>query len=381
MYESMDSRYKKLIRPDIWKADEISFVLADGSPLSIVAMGAEGKIRGIRRKGNRPDALIFDDSEFEELVYNPDRMRKWKKWVYRSAFPAMTPDGVVLWVGTPLPNSLLGELSNNSDWDFIELPIEDLNGVPAWVDRFPHSWIEGKKEEFRKAGEINAWFQEFELKIISEDEQIFRPEMLRYVEPSEVPTDLDIYITCDLAISSASSADRTAFVVTGVDVYNKLYVLEIFADRCPPSVQVNKLIQLCEKYYERNGNRQIIAGMEKGALKHSFMDQWDRRLLEIGHLAKIPKIRELDPYGSSIKNRGKNRIQQLEPVFNRGNYIFVKGIKNLKEMEDEFLSFPVSRHDDISDACSYILQIVAWREELPSEPIRNIHDTFNGINW
>lgn len=381
LYESMDTRFKNLIKKDIWKADEISFTLADGKTLSIVAMGAEGKIRGIRRKGHRPDLLIFDDSEYEELVLNPERMKKWKRWVTRSAIPAMTPDGAVAWVGTPLPNSMLGELQENEDWDFIELPIEDDFGTPAWIDRFPHSWITGKKEEFRKMGEINAWFQEYELKIISEDEQIFRPEMFRYKNPDEVPDDLDVYITCDLAISSASSADRTAFVVTGVDVYNKLYVLEIFAKRCPPSVQVNELIRLCEKYYERNHNRQVIVGMEKGALKHSFDDQWNRRLLEIGHLHKIPTIKELNPYGSSIKDRGKNRIQQLEPLFNRGNYVFTRNIENLKEMENEFLAFPVSKHDDISDAASYVLQLISWREELPSEPVNRMQTKYTGVSW
>ena len=378
LYESMAPAYKSLIKKDIWKSDEISFILANGETLSIVAMGAEGKIRGIRRKGYRPDALIFDDSEYEELVLNPDRMRKWKRWVARSAIPAMTPDGVVLWIGTPLPNSLLGELQTNHLWDFIELPVEDENGVPAWIDRFPSSWIKEKKEEFREMGEINAWYQEFELKIISEEEQIFKPELFRYIDSGGIPDDLDIYVTCDLAISSATSADRTTFLVTGVDVYNNIHVLEIFAKRCPPSEQVEALLDICNRYYERNKRRVVTVGMEKGALKHSFIDQWDRRMLHIGFPYKIPKIRDLDPHGVGGKNK---RIQQLETMFRTGTIVFIRGINNIGLMEEEFLSFPAGRHDDIIDALSYILQIISWREDRPAEPMRSVDYNFNGICW
>ena len=228
-------------------------------------------------------------------------------------------------------------------------------------------------------GEINAWYQEFELKIISEDEQIFKPEYFRYEEASDVPSDLDIYVTCDLAISSATSADRTCFCVTGVDDYNNVHVLEVFAKRCPPSEQVEALLDICNRYYEKNQNRVITAGMEKGALKHSFDDQWKRKLLEIGYPYKIPILRELDPHGAAgAKNR---RIQQLEPMMHRGTVKFVRGIKNLNLLEEELLAFPAGRQDDTVDALSYILQIVAWREDRPADPIRSVDYNFSGVNW
>lgn len=380
LYESMDDRYKKLIEIGIWKADEISFKVQDGTTLSIVAMGAEGKIRGIRRRGNRPDLLIFDDSEFEELVYNPQRMIKWKKWVTRSAIPAMTPDGVVVWIGTPLPNSLLGEIQSNSNWDFIECPIQDEFGTPAWVDRFPHSWIERKKQEFKEMGEINAWYQEYELEIIAESEQIFKPDMMRYISVSDIPTDLEFYVTCDLAISSATSADRTSFVVSAVDVDNNIYVFEIYADRSSPSRQVGELLSIASRYYEKNNNSPVYIGMEKGALKHSFIDQWERRLLDIDYNHKIPKIQDLDPYGGA--NSKNKRIQQLETLFYRKKVFFVRGCKNIDILEEELLSFPASKHDDVSDAFSYLLQIVRWREKQDEE-IRTFGDDsiIGGVCW
>ena len=118
--------------------------------------------------------------------------------------------------------------------------------------------------------------------------------------------------------------------------------------------------------------------MEKGALKHSFIDQWDRRLLHIGFPYKIPKIRDLDPHGAGGKNK---RIQQLEPIFRSGHVIFVRGMNNLSLVEEELLAFPAGRHDDVIDASSYILQIIAWREELPAEPIRSVDYNFGNVAW
>jgi phage terminase large subunit-like protein len=379
LYETLGDSYKQLLQKRIWKADEISFELPNGEYIAIVAMGGEGKIRGIRRRGARPDLLIFDDAEYEELVLNPARMKKWKQWVTRSAIPSMGKLGAVIWIGTPLPNSMLNEIQDNPKWSFINLPIHDEYGTPAWISRFPYSWIQRRKSELKEMGEINAWYQEYELKIISEEEQIFKTSMIRYVDYSEIENmDLDIYITCDLAVSSANSADKTAFVVTGVDEHNNIYVLEIFAKRCPPSEQVDALLSMCQRWFDKS-KRQVVLGIERGSLKYSFMDVWDRRLKELNHFYKIPKVRELDPYGGS--NAKNKRIQQLEPLMLRGSVKFVRGINNINILEEELLAFPISKHDDVSDAFSYIFQLVSWREPKQVEPVRYDDGGFGGLCW
>ena len=380
LYETLGDSYKQLLKKKIWKADEISFELPNGEYIAIVAMGGEGKIRGIRRRGARPDLLIFDDSEYEELVLNPARMKKWKQWVSRSAIPSMGKVGSVLWIGTPLPNSILNEIQDNVKWSFINLPIHDDFGTPAWISRFPYSWIQKRKAELKEMGEINAWYQEYELKIISEDEQIFKTSMIRHIDYSEVENiDLDIYVTCDLAISSANGADKTAFVVTGVDENNNIYVLEIFARRCPPSEQVDALLSICQRWYDKT-KRQVVLGIERGSLKYAFMDTWERRLKELNHYYKIPKVRELDPYGGS--NAKHKRIQQLEPLMLRGSVKFIRGIENIGMLEEELLAFPVSKHDDVSDALSYIFQLVSWREPKDIEPVRYDDDGgYTGLCW
>ena len=91
------------------------------------------------------------------------------------------------------------------------------------------------------------------------------------------------------------------------------------------------------------------------------MDQWERRLLDIDYTHKIPKIQDLDPYGG--KNAKNKRIQQLETLFYRKKIYFTRGIKHLGTLEEEILSFPAGRHDDVVDSFSYLMQIVTWREK------------------
>jgi len=382
LYESMDDKFKKVLKKGkVWKADEISFETAKGEKISIIVFGAGGKVRGTRRNGIRPELVIFDDAEFEELVASPTRMKDFKRWVLRAVLPSMAPKSWAIWIGTPLPNSFLGEISDNNSWKFGWFPIQDEHGTPAWIDRFNAQWIAETKAEMQSMGEINSWYQEYELKIISEEEQIFKPSMLRYVDNNEVPSNLDIYIMCDLAISSSASADRTSFVVAGVDVYNNIYVLEIFAKRCPPSEQVGKLLELCNRYWEVNGNRLVTLGMERGGLKYGFMDQWNVKLNQIGYSHKIPRIDELDPYAGSGDKKKNSRIQQLEPLFYQNSIKFIRGIENLGSLEEELLAFPAGKHDDILDAFSYILQLIRWREELPAERVSLDRTPYQGFSW
>jgi len=71
----------------------------------------------------------------------------------------------------------------------------------------------------------------------------------------------------------------------------------------------------------------------------------------------------------------------MEPLFKRSSGVFVRDVRNLKDMEEQFLTFPAGRHDDIIDAFSYVLQLISWREELETEPVRYRHDNFVGVCW
>ena len=64
---------------------DIIVQFTDGHTFRIIAKGAEQKLRGLLWNGSRPDIIICDDMENDELVLNKDRREKMRRWFY-SAF-------------------------------------------------------------------------------------------------------------------------------------------------------------------------------------------------------------------------------------------------------------------------------------------------------
>lgn len=359
LYDCCSPDFKSLLREgSVWRSDEVSFINANGHVTNIVAKGAGQKVRGIKRRGKRPSYLIIDDLENDEAVLNEQNRKKLKEWFYRALLPCLSPTkSKIFFAGTPLhADSLLENLRNDERWSIAEFPIEDKEGKPLWGDRFSKKWIEEKKSEMKSQRMLTSFYQEYMLQIVSDEDQIFRPEYIKYVPKAELPDDLEYYITGDLAISEAKTADRTAFIVVGVSTANMIYLVDIVAERMPPSKQVKTLIDLCFAYYKPN--TPVTLGVELVSYQKSFKTIFDKELekMNIHARTKIPKIKELKP--DAKKER---RIQQLEPFFYRKSILMVKN-KYSHILEEELLMFPRSKHDDISDAFAYVLQLIRWRE-------------------
>src|SRR5687768_6712436 len=52
----------------------------DGHRFRVIAKGAEQKLRGLIWNGSRPDIILCDDMENDELVMNKDRRDKMRRW-------------------------------------------------------------------------------------------------------------------------------------------------------------------------------------------------------------------------------------------------------------------------------------------------------------
>lgn len=359
LYDTCSDDFKSLLKPhNIWRSDEVSFINAHGHITSIVARGAGQKVRGIKRRGKRPSYLIIDDLENDEAVLNEQNRKKLKDWFYKALLPCLSPTkSKIFYAGTPLhSDSLLENLRSDDRWSKAEFPIEDKNGNPLWEDRFTKKWIEDKKSEMKAQRMLTSFYQEYMLQIMSDEDQIFKPEYIKYTSLADIPEDLEIYITGDLAISEAKTADRTAFVVCGVSTSNMIYVLDIVAERMPPSKQASELIRLCKAYYRKN--TPVTLGIEMVSYQKAFKTLFDKELEKMTEYQRtmIPKVKELKP--DAKKER---RIQQLEPFFYRKAILMIKN-KYSHLLEEELLMFPRAKHDDISDALAYILQLVRWRE-------------------
>ena len=325
-----------------WLSDEVELINAAGYKLSFIARASGQKVRGIKRRGTRPNWLIVDDLENDEAVHNESNRRKLKQWFFSAVIPALHPTKRrVFFIGTPLhADSLLENLRADKTWNKIEIPIVDENGHPAWADRFPLWKIDQMKREAKEQGLLTSYFQEYMLQILADEDALFKPEYFRYKQSDELPDDLDFYITCDLAISQAKTADSTAMIVNGVDTANNWHIVNICIEKLKPHDQVKKLLNLIQWCYDKN-KRVPTVGVEMVSYQKSFEDMFELELklrTDMHHF--VPRITEL-----KADSKKERRIQQLEPMFRRKKVFFYKG-RDIPKLEEELLMFPRAKHDD-----------------------------------
>lgn len=97
------------------------------------ARGIEQRIRGEKHGPHRPDMVVVDDPEDDEMQRNPQRIKNLINWVLEAVYPSLEPGSMMLyWVGTLLSKkSALATVMKNPEWiSRTYKAIED----PVWSD-------------------------------------------------------------------------------------------------------------------------------------------------------------------------------------------------------------------------------------------------------
>ena len=132
----------------VWSESEI--VLANG--IKMQALGARQSMRGVKHNDERPDLVMIDDLEDEEMVGTPEAILKNRRWFNGTLRPALHPKkGRIRMRGTPLhPQSLIEQLMVNKEWRARRYPIcyidADGEEQATWPSRFPTEWIRALKQ-------------------------------------------------------------------------------------------------------------------------------------------------------------------------------------------------------------------------------------------
>jgi hypothetical protein len=84
------------------RENDIIVEAEDGHQFRIIALGSEQKVRGLLWNGRRPNLIVGDDLENDEIVMNPERRDKFGKWIYNALLPCLSERGKARIVGTIL---------------------------------------------------------------------------------------------------------------------------------------------------------------------------------------------------------------------------------------------------------------------------------------
>jgi hypothetical protein len=119
------------------------------SGVAFFARGRGQSPRGLRYRDNRPDYIVIDDLDDDELCLNEDRVKKLTKWVQEALFGSFgAAGGRFVMVGNLFSqNSVLANIAAINTVHVTRLNARDKNGKPSW----PELWTEERireKEEF-----------------------------------------------------------------------------------------------------------------------------------------------------------------------------------------------------------------------------------------
>ena len=359
--------------------DDLIVELEDGHTFRIQAKGSEQKLRGLKWANLRPDLIIGDDMENDEIVMNKDRRTKFKRWFYGALIPCVSSTGKIRIVGTILHlDSLLENLMPNSQLSshrgvrsLIQENLKEysLNVLPwrsikyrAHTDDFKTLlWPEMKsaaefrlqKDDYVRQGLADVYSQEMLNIPMDITSTFFKKLDFVPVKPEDRKKKLVYYATCDLAVSQAQTADYSAFIVGGMDDEGRLYCIHVVKERMD-ALEIVDTILMLQKIY-----KPVLFGIEQGTIQKAIGPYLNEEMLKRGEFVSTVLLK---PSGDKL-----TRARSIQARMRSGACKFDKETDWYQDFEDELLRFPRDKHDDQVDAWAYLGLMLDRMWEAPSE--------------
>lgn len=342
--------------------DDCIVNFSDGHQARISAKGSEQKMRGLKWRNKRPDLIVGDDLENDEIVLNKERRDKFKRWFYGALVPCLSSSGVIRIVGTILhEDSLLNNLMPKH-WDkkTVVTPLKIYSRDPnptwksfkyrahtenferiLWPSKYTEEWFVNERKDYMERGISDVYSQEFLNEPIDDSVAYFKRNDFLALTQEDKKKPLNYFIAADLAISKEETADYSVFVVAGIDENRFLHIKNVIRERLDGREIVDMILSLSDVY------KPDVFGIEEMQVSKSIGPFLREEMLRTGRFVNL----------LPIKHGGKDKISRARSIQGRmraGGIRFDKGAEWYPAFEDELCKFPRGTKDDQVDAFAYI---------------------------
>lgn len=345
----------------------------DGYTFRIYTRGSEQRVRGLKWNQLRPDLIVCDDLENEEVTANSDRREKFRKWFYGALLPSKSHDGIVRIVGTILHlDSLLNRLmpyekdkttideelktynfTTKKTWKSVRYRAHNADfSMILWNDRYTKEFFISKKEEYDLQGIGEIYAQEFLNYPIDESTSYFRRDDLLAQREQDEKSNKVFYAAIDFAISTRERSDYTVIAICGVDELGILHVEDIRRGRWD-SAQILEEIFAAHLRYKPD-----LFITERGVIEKT-----------LGPLVRSEMMKRntyINLYPESPTKDKLSRARALQARMKAGSVRFKKDASWYFDLEDEMIHFPKTKHDDQVDALSWIGLVLDKIQSAPT---------------
>lgn len=276
-----------------------------GRTVILAAIGAEGSMRGLNLKNERPDVMIFEDIQTAECAESKVQANALERWMIGTAMKAKSPAGCLfIYVGNmfPTPYSILRKLKKNPRWTKFICGAILSDGTALWEELQP----------------LQQLLAEFDNDVSMGHEEIFAAEVLND-ENAKVHLRADLakinewpfaneldkpngkFIIIDPATNKQGS---DAITIAGFGVYDGIpAITEIDEGSYSPGETIKHALLMAIK-----GNYHLI-GVEATAYQHSLL-YWFEFICRQLSIAGIEFV-ELHTGGLSKNTRITNGIKMM----------------------------------------------------------------------
>ena len=206
-----------LVRGKKWTEEEFEVLHGvDGYPITVLAFGMTGSIRGVNLDDYRPDLIIVDDPCNTENTTTKEQREKTKELLFADIAKTLAPrseapHAKMCLLQTPLARGdAIDFCINDPEWASAIFSCFDTSGKSQWESRYPTGELKKDKENHIRRGMLSQWMREKECKIVSSEMAAFRAEHLKFYD--KLPEHATHIIAIDPASSDSKDADDMALV-------------------------------------------------------------------------------------------------------------------------------------------------------------------------
>lgn len=332
----------------------------DGHIARLMAKGSEQKMRGLKWDNKRPDLIICDDIENDELVMNKERREKFQRWFSSALLPIRSDKGIFRMVGTILhADSLLESfMPQERDKDTVSTPLKVYSERPRqwlaykyrahnpdysqilWPEKKPKEFFVALRAQYEARAQLDQYSQEYLNNPIDDSNTHFRRSDFINLKAEDFDKRLVYYVTMDLAVTIKQTTDYSVFMVWGVDSDGYIHVRHVIRDRFDSLEIVDVIFELYKAYDP------VMFVTEKGVIANSILPAIQKRMEEDDQYFRF----ELLP---SVVDK-LQRSQAIRLRARAGRVKIDKQADWYPTFEEEIMMFPRSAKDDQVDAFSLI---------------------------
>lgn len=337
--------------------EEGEFVTMDGC--AFFARGRGQSPRGLRYRSSRPDYIVIDDLDDDELCQNESRVNKLTDWVKEALFGALDGGrGRFIMVGNLISkNSVLANISASKGVNVTQVNAIDKNGKPSWKEKWTI-------EEIREM-EAFMGYRSFQKEMMNNpitSGTVFKHTWIKWkkILPLRKYGKLVLYI--DPSFKGTTKNDYKAAKLWG-QYGTELHHIKAFVRQCSITEMVRWLYDL----YESLPPGVIVDFyMEANFLQDIILDEFTREGNLRGYQLPIRADRRKKPDKFQ-------RIEAISPLWERGFVWYNEAEQNDPDMLagiEQTLAFEkgMRTHDDAPDAdegAIYFLQKITRITNCP----------------